>query len=343
MFRLEFAFILFLFFSCTTSPRVDVSDVSFQHSLEQKNEQQFLKQFPKDFNQFHKLFGWDAELDRPGELYSEFEDYINYWFLLLSNNKNESNEKYIVEICKEAEWEPKGIDHFQDGTIAYIKKHKKYHLINDLNHNDAHSVILFLFHSSGSTYDKEFASNLDATKREMLSSLFLTSEGELYSEDNANIVETYSIDLDGDQIMDQINVLQNKEIDDKYDRSHFGLVIELRKGQGSEFVKWKSNENIVFQPENSCVSNGFDSVYLSEGKFTISQQTCYDYTILVNSYASFRFGKGQVYLSEYREEFFDKANHEAEIPTQTWTQSDFGKVKFEDVSTNMFLEMRKFE
>ncbi len=336
MFRLEFAFIVFLFFSCTTSSHVDVSNVSLNESFEKKDEQQFLKQFPKNFDQFHNLFGWNAELDEPEELYYEYEKYIQHWFLLLLSEKNESNEKYIVEICKEGEWEPNGIDYFQDCTIAYIKQNQKYHLINDLNDTDAFSVILFLFHSSGSIYDEEFGSNLDSTKSEMLSSLFLSSE-EVNSEDNADLVETYSLDLDGDQIMDQINVLQNKEIEDEYDRSHFGLMIELRKGNGNEFVKWKSNGNIVFQLDNSCLSNGFESIYVNEDKFIIAQQTCYDYTILVTSYASFTFEEGQVYLSEYREKFFDKANHEAEIPTQIWTQSDFGKLKFEDV-TNELIE-----
>lgn len=335
MVKLKFSLIVFLFLSCNTSSRVDVAELNLQESFEQKDDQQFLEEFPKNFEQFHILFGWDTELDKPGELYTEYEEYIDRWFSLLSSDKNANNEKYIVEICKGAQWEPKGIDYFQDCTIEHIKKNRKYHILNDLNHADAHLVILFLFHSSGSTYDEEFASNLDPTKKEMMRSLFLPFEGEVISNDDTNIVETYSVDLDGDKITDQISVVRNKDIEDKYDRDHFGLQIELRKGRGNDFTKWKSNTKLIAQPQTSCISNGFDGISIGENEFTIIQQTCYDYTILVTSYASFNFKNGEVYLSEYREEFFDKANHEAEIPSESWTPSDFGKLKFEDVTIDL--------
>ena len=334
MYRLLIVLSVVWISSCSrTTSQVGTQNLSLEESFEKKDEQQFLKQFPTNFEEFHQLFGWDGANDKPGELYEAYEGYVDHWFSLISTKTGEHYEKYIIDICKGAEWQPKGIDHFQNGTIAYIKEQRKYALINDLNEADAFTVLFFLFHSPDSEYDEEFGANLDLAKGKMLRSLFLLEEEEVESEEEGTI-ESYLIDLNGDRTLDKIRIVEDYSAEDEYDRSHFGLLIELQKGEGKGFQQWESNERLFFRAQNGCISEGFDTIYVNQNEFTIIQQGCYDYTVLVNSSATFIAENGEVYLSNYEESFFDKQDHDKEIPARKWTQADFGKVKLEDVTVD---------
>ena len=322
--------------ACSTSTRLDVADLSLQESLAQKNEEQFIKQFPKDFDEFSELFAWDGEREEPGELYDEYEAYINYWYHLIAKEKFRDNEKYILSICQNAEWQPNGIDYFQDKAIAYIKEKDAFYLINNAEEKEAFRVLLFLFHSSGSVYDEEFGDQLNDRNKEMLKSLFISTESSV----KMTVVETYSMDLDLDGVLDQVNVIQNSKLDDEYDKNHFGLTIQLMRGVDDRFEEWKRNENLIFSVGSNCVSEGFDGVVVEGDKLTIFQQGCYDYNILINSSVTFECVEGSVYLSNYREEYFNKADHDEEIPARNWTSNDFGILKFEDVSSELWHKLR---
>ncbi len=49
----------------------------------------------------------------------------------------------------------------------------------------------------------------------------------------------------------------------------------------------------------------------------------------------------EIYLHKYGETYFDKANHERQIPEKIWTSKDFGTIKFEDVTENILIQLRQ--
>jgi len=132
---------------------------NLQKSFSTKNDKEFLRQFPKDFDQFYDYFGWDSVNDKPQELYEECNDYLDYWFDLINNEKYKEHERNIIGICNKGHWEADGVNYFQDKALSYIKEKKKYYLINDLEDKDARSVLFFLFDSPHPQFDADFASH----------------------------------------------------------------------------------------------------------------------------------------------------------------------------------------
>ncbi|WP_306169340.1 hypothetical protein [Halomonas sp. MMSF_3323] len=155
-----------------------------------------------------------------------------------------------------------------------------------------------------------------------------------------HVVQSYSFDINRDGVEDKINVYRNDEYSDTYERDYFGLAIEVFKGGEDGLISWLINENMVFPAHNTCVAEGFDRIFQNDRNIVITQYTCTDYTVVVSSVMTFTIEDNELYLTEYRESYFDKANHNAEIPTCTWSQSDFGKVRFEEVSVDFINALR---
>lgn len=126
----------------------------------------------------------------------------------------------------------------------------------------------------------------------------------------------------------------------KFGSNHFGLPIKILKGTKNGFKDWKTNNKAIYSFQSNCVSEGFDKIVYRNNFFTIESQACYDYTILVHGYITFQVVEDEIYLYKYGEEYFDKANHDREIPTQTWTAKDFGQIKFENVDEQFLVQLR---
>ncbi|OCA76718.1 hypothetical protein BBH99_12165 [Chryseobacterium contaminans] len=151
-----------------------------------------------------------------------------------------------------------------------------------------------------------------------------TSEQPVFST-NAN--------FNNDHIKYRIEVLKNNSDKDAYDQKHFSLPVKIYKGD----TLWKSNNHLVFDKRNSCISEGFETVAVKNNYFTIEHQDCSDYNILVSTYITFKVNGNEIYLHKYGESYFDKSNHDRSMPMKVWTEKNFGKIKFEDVTT-AFLE-----
>lgn len=160
----------------------EINTLNLQKSFIEKDGTQFLNQFPKDFHGLKTYFGWDTTNDKPQKLYEEANDYIDYWFDLLNNEKYKAYEKNIIRICTDGHWLEDAINYFQDKSLTYFKKNKKYSLINELNNDEANSVLFFLFDGPTPQFDEDFASNLIPTKRKILDDLFETG----FFDDNEN-------------------------------------------------------------------------------------------------------------------------------------------------------------
>ena len=161
------------------------------------------------------------------------------------------------------------------------------------------------------------------------------------NQSNALVLKEFLSDLNNDGIKDKIIVYKNLKYTDEFDQRHFGLPIKIFKGKTSGFELWKQNNVIQFNKVESCVSEGFSTISIKQFYLTIESQICYDYNILVNSYATFKVNNNEIVLHKYGEEYFDKANHDRKIPTKIWTTKDFGNLKFEDVSENLLKKLRQ--
>jgi len=153
---------------------LEISIQNLYKSMEDKNEQEFLRQFPKDFNQFQNYFGRDRVNDAPNVLYEHGVHYIEYLFYLLRTNKYPSYEKNIIRICENGRWEADAVNYFQHHAINHIKENEKYNLINELSDDKAKSVLFFLFDGPHPKFDADFASHLNASKKQILEELFET-------------------------------------------------------------------------------------------------------------------------------------------------------------------------
>ncbi|MFV0531545.1 MAG: hypothetical protein ACK5MD_08910 [Flavobacteriales bacterium] len=168
-----------------------------------------------------------------------------------------------------------------------------------------------------------------------------SSQNKIIKDDDQEQLYSFSHDLNNDGINDKIVVYKNERENDKFAKEHFALPIKIFKGKDSgSFDLWRENTNIIAKNQDTCVSEGFVTITTKNNYFTIEQQTCYDYNVLVNTYLTFVIKNNEIYLHKYGEIYFDKSNHEREIPNQIWTTKDFGNVKFENVTEKFLINLR---
>lgn len=164
---------------------------------------------------------------------------------------------------------------------------------------------------------------------------------EISDKKSSKIVYSAKHDLNLDGIKDKIVLLENPDLKNEFASKHFGLPMKIMKGTKDGFEEWKTNNKIIYSLHKSCVSEGFNTITYKKSFFTIDSQTCYDYNILVHGYLTFKVKGDKIYLHQYREKYFDKANHNKDIPTQTWTSKDFGKIEFSQLNIDsLFLKIR---
>ncbi|WP_299125902.1 hypothetical protein [uncultured Winogradskyella sp.] len=220
--KISFGLLILLCCCCENSSKQEISIHNLQECFIVKDEITFLKQFPKNFKQYNDYFGWDNVNEAPQKLYTEAEDYTEYFFDLLRNPKYKAYEKNIINICIDGHWEADAINYFQDETLKYIKENQKYSLVNKLNDSDAKSVLFFLLDGPHPQFDADFASHLNTEKKTILDNLFKTDffdnnenpdpfEAEIvssaYNISDYENVEHYfikNIDINNDAIIDKV-------------------------------------------------------------------------------------------------------------------------------------------
>lgn len=179
-----------------------------QISFSSKNEKEFLKNFPKDFSSFQKIFGWNDEKDIPEPLNNEANSYIDYWFFLIEKPAYKNYEPQIISISKNGFWEADAVNYFSQKSISYIKENNRYNLINSLSNQEAQSVLSFLF--AHSQNDSLFISKLNLDKREILNNILSKNNS---SKKKRSTLSTYenntdyfikNFDVNNDKIQDKI-------------------------------------------------------------------------------------------------------------------------------------------
>lgn len=200
---------LLIFISCKSPSQEKNADknkiTSLQKSFAEKEDQQFLEEFPKNFNDFKNTFGWNDQADTPQPLYKDSDKYIKYFFSLLEKPQYKKYEYAIVSIAEKGKWEADAVGYFQDESLNYLKKNKKMELINALDNKKAESVISFLFDGPVFNNDEVFVNDLNADKKNIFQKI---SKGKIshdkqrsmissYENNDAYIVKSFDVNKDG--------------------------------------------------------------------------------------------------------------------------------------------------
>ena len=157
--------------------------------------------------------------------------------------------------------------------------------------------------------------------------------------ENRNVAYSYNFDLDQDGIKDKIILYTNDEEKGEFERIHFGLPMEIKKGlSNNTFQGWYENNNIIFKNNFNCAAEGFNRIVFKGNYFTIEDCICSDY-ISISTYTTFKIFEDKILLHKYGETYFDKADHDKKIPSKIWTQKDFNDVNFEDVTDDFLIKL----
>ncbi|MFC3161049.1 SH3 domain-containing protein [Chryseobacterium arachidis] len=181
-----------------------------QQALKVKDEEEFLKNFPKDFHAFKNTFGWNDSKNAPALLYKDSDKYIQYWFSLLNQPEFKKYEPGITSIAENGIWEADGVNYFQDQSLQYIKKNNKYDLINSLSNEKAQKVLGFLFDGPVFNDDPEFINHLNPEKQNIVKNIAgknISSEkvrSSFQTYENNDRYSVISFDVNKDGVVDKI-------------------------------------------------------------------------------------------------------------------------------------------
>ncbi len=264
------------------------------------------------------------------------DGYGNYQFpflLIFNDYENTASPKPFV-IVKSDKYKQDPIqtviyNQFEDGIFSYINKAIQCNKeVVEITIPEK-STFYVLWNDSKQNYDYFHSTELNC-------------KNNVEEVEDENSIYSLSHDWDFDGINDKIIIYKNEAGNDAFEKEHFGLSLKIFKGQKEgSYALWSENNEIIFKNQNSCVSEGFNTIVAKSNYFTIEQQDCFDYNILVNSYTTFKMVGNEIYLHKYGETYFDKANHDRKIPEKIWTTKDFGTIKFEDVTENILINLRQ--
>jgi len=165
------------------------------------------------------------------------------------------------------------------------------------------------------------------------------SDKVLKFDENRNIAYFYDYDLDQDGIKDRIILYTNTEEKGEFERIHFGLPMEIKKGLiNNKFQTWFENSNIIPKNNFNCAAEGFNRIVFKANYFTIEDYTCSD-NISISTYTTFKVFENKILLHKYGETYFDKVDHDKKIPSKTWTQNDFHVIDFKDVTKEFLIKL----
>lgn len=229
------------------------------HAFNSKDEIDFLNLFPSNFHSFLHFFGWNEDSNQPEKLYDQANDYIDYFFELINKKEHRKFEHKLIEIAKNGKWQADGIQYFQDRSMAFIKKNKRYELIDELEFEEAKSVLFFLLDGPHPQFDPKFTSELSNYKQHIVYDLFANEFAKWNEEkSHARNLDSYlsnahyftrNIDLNNDSLMDK--------------------VVSATPYQGDEllfFIKGKSGYQLALETSNFSEDGGNQIVDIKQEK-----------------------------------------------------------------------------
>lgn len=121
-----------------------------------------------------------------------------------------------------------------------------------------------------------------------------------------------------------------KELDNVQHNSNPIIILSKNK---DNFFKVSQNDKLIFSYNDNCPADGFQGIDVKNNYFTVKQTFCSDW-MYVYSYTTFKIDKksGVIFLYKYGDEYTDRRNPQNKIHPLVWTTSDFGLLKFEEIS-----------
>lgn len=330
-------------------------------AVDSKNEKYFEYWYKKG-NLIHEFsysfvpinYKWFANLDDDNEKEiiraQGYEDGVDYAIYKIKGNE-EIVQLYFNPGLKDSKYADKNFWAYPNdikGVIADQDKKLLVSLNNNYPRDDDHTIpdnqneLPFIFFEGSTTQSDMQLKNLKPLEKLDLKSLIKNSRkgNAIERRNSASVVKQIIQDLDGDGIKDKIEVYKNTSLKDQFEQEHFSLPIKIFKGTQNGFELWKENKYLVYSVDNNCVSEGFSNIVVKGNYFTIEAQSCYDYNVLVDGFTTFKVENNNIFLYKYGEEYFDKSNHDKEIPSKVWTQKDFSKVRFQDVDESFLRKLK---
>ncbi|EKT3967236.1 SH3 domain-containing protein [Flavobacterium psychrophilum] len=197
----KFFILLLLLVSCNNKAQDSNNTKLLKKAFIAKDEKVFLENFPENFENFKSTFGWNDTLDKPNILYNDTNEYIDYFFKLVSQSKYNSYKTKIVNIAVNGKWEADGVNYFHKNLQNIIETDKKFVLLlNKLDENKINSFWNFYFDKEDLKYPKELNLVLDESMRNKSMLVFekikkeRSHDSENVSKNKQNKFEIFDID-----------------------------------------------------------------------------------------------------------------------------------------------------
>ena len=242
----KFIFLLILLLSCNKNVQDKINVNSLKNAYLNKNEQVFLENFPNSFKDFKSIFGWNDKLDKANVLYDDSNNYIDFYFKLISVPKNKNFKSKSINIAVGGKWEADAVGYFQDKVHEFVKNDLDYVLmLNNLNQNEINSFWKFYFDKEKLIYPKELNLVLDNKMQKISKSIFNNlndrkkSDPENISKNKATKFEIY--DKDG-----YTNLRDDKSVSSKIiDKINSGEEVVIIESVDNEWWKIKTAKNQI--------------------------------------------------------------------------------------------------
>ncbi len=151
---------LFLLASCN-SKQTTSNTTLIKKAFTDKDEKVYLENFPHTFGSFKTTFGWNEKADEPYPLYKNANQYIDYYFELITK-KYPANKKDIIAIAVDGSWQADGVNYFLNRLHKLVETDKSIGpILNALNDNQLNSFWRFYFSKEKLTYPAQLNSVLD--------------------------------------------------------------------------------------------------------------------------------------------------------------------------------------
>lgn len=83
----------------------------------------FVNAFPKDFETFKSLYGYDEIHNSPRPLYKKYDEDISYFFSCVEQMDPKKAVSLLVDLCNGGTWDADAAELLQTKTLDYIESH----------------------------------------------------------------------------------------------------------------------------------------------------------------------------------------------------------------------------
>ncbi|WP_394773624.1 SH3 domain-containing protein [Flavobacterium sp.] len=105
--------IFILLISCNMNAKDNFDLSKLKKAYLEKNDKEFIQNFPKNFENFKSVFGWNDSLDKAYPLYKDSTKYIDKFFEIISKDKTKKSLTLIVDIGLGGKYQADGVSYFK--------------------------------------------------------------------------------------------------------------------------------------------------------------------------------------------------------------------------------------